>query len=259
MKNYFKRLILICSLFICALLPYSAYAIIDDSPLEKEYVIIVDYDYAQFDVAPIVESGRVLVPVRAIAETLKIAVLWDAKEQKVTLTGENKNIVLTVGEKIAFVDGKTILLDVPARIVNGRTMVPLRFVGESLGKNVYYNSAYNYVDFLAGKQIIWVCSFDLLEEDDYSWEELKKNYIDLGRFCYELKEGALTYRGIKLGDSIEKAKEKYGIPAKHSKNIDGSECISYVSEYIAGSSIAIFLELTFDNNVLIKVVIARSV
>ena len=149
-------------IFVFTILSFSAYA--DDTegfPSEiwgKEYVIFVDNEYVKYDVAPIVENDRVLVPVRAIAETLEMEVSWDAKAQKVTLSGANKIIELIIGKKEASVDGDTVQIDIPARIVNGRTMVPLRFVGESLGKNVYYNGSYSYIDDLAGKKIIWVCT-----------------------------------------------------------------------------------------------------
>ena len=263
MLSNVKWAISILSLSICALFYFNAgaYADNDGFPPEiwgKEYVIFVDNDYVKYDVPPIIESDRVLVPVRAIAETLKMEVYWDNKVQKVVLIGENKSIELIIGKKEALVDGKTVGLEVPARIVNGRTMVPLRFVGESLGKNVYYNGSYSYINELSGKKIIWVCSYDLLNDDDYRWKDLEENYIDLGERHYQLKEGASTYRGIKLGDSIENVKEKYGIPANHYKFDDEREYLLYMSEYIPGSSIAIFLDLNFDNNILIEAVIFMS-
>jgi hypothetical protein len=262
MKGHFKLAISILSLSICILFSFNVGVYADDDfPPEiwsKEYVIFVDNDYVNFDVEPIVESGRVLVPVRAIAETLKMVATWNAKTQKVTLSDGNKIIELIIGKKEAFVDGKAVVLDVPAKIVNGRTMVPLRFIGESLNKNVYYNGSYSYINELAGKKIIWVCTYDLLNDNDYRWEDLEKHYIDLGERNYQLKGDSLTHRGIKLGDGIEYVKEKYGIPANHYKFDDEREYLLYMSEYIPGSSIAIFLYFNFDNKRLVEAVVFLS-
>lgn len=49
-----------------------------------------------------------------------------------------------------FVDGKEIKSDVPAQLVNGRTMVPLRVVGEALGADVAWDGAKNAVIITSG-------------------------------------------------------------------------------------------------------------
>lgn len=91
------------------------------------------------DVAPFVENGRTLVPVRALAERLGFDVTWDQASQKVTLSKWPKTLELTIGSDIAVVNGREVKLDVPARIVNDRTVVPLRFVSEHLGAQVSWN------------------------------------------------------------------------------------------------------------------------
>lgn len=50
--------------------------------------------------------------------------------------GEEPRIVLTIGSPVAFVDGRQVDLDVPPQIVDGRTLVPLRFVAEAFGRRV---------------------------------------------------------------------------------------------------------------------------
>ena len=90
-----------------------------------------------FDAEPFIENGRTMVPVRAIAEALGLNV--DYREGVVTITNptNGKTVVLYVGRAEAEVDGQKVTLDAPARIVPpGRTVVPLRFVGESMGADV---------------------------------------------------------------------------------------------------------------------------
>jgi hypothetical protein len=52
-----------------------------------------------------------------------------------------KIIKLQIGNKIAYVDGNELTLDVPPQIINGRTMVPVRFISEGLGAEVGWDGA----------------------------------------------------------------------------------------------------------------------
>ena len=85
---------------------------------------------------PFIENGRTLVPLRAIFEALSAKVEWDPETQTVTGTRGGAVILLTIGSSTAYKNGEEIRLDTAPRIVNGRTMVPLRFIAESLGAEV---------------------------------------------------------------------------------------------------------------------------
>jgi len=85
---------------------------------------------------PVIIKGRTLVPIRAIIEELGGTVDWDGVERKVTIKFKNKTIELWIDKKIAKVNGTSKELDVPPMILNGRTMLPLRFVTEELGCTV---------------------------------------------------------------------------------------------------------------------------
>jgi len=92
-----------------------------------------------FDVKPFIQEGRTLVPFRALCETLGAQVGWNAETQTITVLKGSKVIEMTIGNNTALVDGKQTTLDVPPSIVDGRTVVPLRFVGESLDTKVSYD------------------------------------------------------------------------------------------------------------------------
>lgn len=94
---------------------------------------------------PVIKNGRTLVPIRSIIEALKGWVQWDSKEKKVTITLSNKKIELWIGKNTAKVNGVETLIDpenyiVTPEIINGRTMLPLRFIAETLGCNVQWNA-----------------------------------------------------------------------------------------------------------------------
>jgi len=92
--------------------------------------------YLAFDQPPVNEQGRVLVPMRAIFESLGAKVLWDQESRTVKGTLGQTTVELTVGDTKALVNGAAKTLDVPAKIINGRTLVPVRFVSESLDASV---------------------------------------------------------------------------------------------------------------------------
>lgn len=104
----------------------------------KDFKVFVDGSKVAFDVPPKVEDGRTLVPVRALTEAMGADVKWDANAKTATITKGEKTIKLTAGSNQASVDGKLITLDVPAKIDEGRVLVPLRFIGENLDKNIGY-------------------------------------------------------------------------------------------------------------------------
>ncbi len=89
------------------------------------------------DVPPVIENGRTLVPVRAIAEDgLGAEVEWNGESRIVTVRGEDVVIVLPIDHPQVFVNGEPMTLDAPAKIIDGRTMVPVRFVSEALKYSV---------------------------------------------------------------------------------------------------------------------------
>lgn len=84
-------------------------------------------------------NGRVLVPLRGVFEQMGAFVQWVPQSQTVTAASGSTNIGLVIGSTTAMVNGKAMTLDVPAQLVNGRTMVPLRFLSEALGAQVLWN------------------------------------------------------------------------------------------------------------------------
>jgi hypothetical protein len=99
-----------------------------------------------FPQAPVIENGRTLVPLRGIFEGLGAVVKWDNGTRSITATKEKTNIYLKIGSKDAKVNGKIVKIDVPAKIINGSTMVPIRFVSESLGAEVSWDAKSNVIN-----------------------------------------------------------------------------------------------------------------
>jgi len=92
------------------------------------------------DVPPFIENGRTLVPFRFIGEALGASVNWIAEEKKAIYELNEVKVEIIIGNKTAYVNGKPVTLEVPPKISNGRTFVPLRFVSEALGASVIWEA-----------------------------------------------------------------------------------------------------------------------
>lgn len=93
----------------------------------------------QSDVSPIIENGRTLVPLRAIANAIGISdsnINWDSSSHTVTINYNNQMIQLPVNSSTVTVNGMAQKIDVPAQIKNSRTMVPIRFISDIFGRQV---------------------------------------------------------------------------------------------------------------------------
>lgn len=101
----------------------------------------IDGRTAQLDVAPLIINNRTMVPVRFIGEAFGASFAWDEATRKVTFQVRGREIVLFIDQKKARVNGSTVTLDTAPVIVNGRTLVPLRFVGEHMGATVDWDGA----------------------------------------------------------------------------------------------------------------------
>ncbi len=86
-------------------------------------------------------DGRVLIPLRAVVEALGAEVIWNAATQTVEGRKGERQFSLPIGSRTATVNRDRVDLDVPAQLIRGNTMVPLRFVAEALGAEVGWNAA----------------------------------------------------------------------------------------------------------------------
>ncbi|MGB9794939.1 stalk domain-containing protein [Caldisericum exile] len=96
------------------------------------------------DSPPVIVEGRTLVPIRPIIEKFGGSISWDGTERKVTIMLGNKTLELWIDKPQARVNGVLTWIDpnntkVTPKIINGRTMLPVRFVSEQLGAKVEWD------------------------------------------------------------------------------------------------------------------------
>ena len=93
--------------------------------------VYIDGEKLECDVNPKNIDERVLVPMRAIFEALGAKVDWNGETRTVTATRGDDVMKITIDSNELFKNDESIALDVPAKIVDDSTLVPVRAVSES--------------------------------------------------------------------------------------------------------------------------------
>lgn len=102
--------------------------------------IFVNGYFVDSDADPVIENGRTLVPVRIISEKLGYKVDWEESTKTVIISNESKNIKFTIGRNTYTDNEIEIPSDVGAKIINNRTMVPIRVIAEAFTQNVIWDN-----------------------------------------------------------------------------------------------------------------------
>ena len=107
---------------------------------ENDISVVVNGNNVTFDQPPVIDNDRTLVPMRAIFEALGAEVEWDGETRTVTSTKGDIKISLAIDSTDMTVGEKTVILDVPAKIISDRTMVPVRAISEAMECKVEWDS-----------------------------------------------------------------------------------------------------------------------
>jgi len=131
-----KKLLRFCIIFafIFVIVGFSNVSLGADIPS-----IYIDGYEIDFDTPPHEMSGRLLVPIRAVAESVGAEVEWDAGLRLASITFGTDRLDLPMDSKIAFFNGVAIPMDVTPLLLHGRLLLPLRFISEWLGLRVDYS------------------------------------------------------------------------------------------------------------------------
>ena len=104
--------------------------------------ITVNDNYISFDNKPYLIDSVTYLPARFFCEAFNAEVDWIDETQTVIITDDKTIISLNIGESIAYVNGNKENLGGYARLINGRTYLPVRFIAESLGGEVLWDNKF---------------------------------------------------------------------------------------------------------------------
>lgn len=109
-------------------------------PISQEVNVVINGTKQSLQPPAVLKGGHTLVPLRGVFETIGANVNWDGAKKTVSIAKGDVKISLKIGEKHAVVNGEKVALSAPAAIMNSSTMVPLRFVSETIGAKVGWDS-----------------------------------------------------------------------------------------------------------------------
>ncbi len=124
----------------------------DITPAEPPYAnVLLDMAPVKSPVRPYVEEGTTMVPLRALGEALGAEIGWDQNERAATYSKGNISLIVKIGEAdIATSDGQAVPMPLPATLLEGNTMVPLRLFSEILDFQVSWDQT--PVQFMSSHQ-----------------------------------------------------------------------------------------------------------
>lgn len=109
------------------------------SKIQESPYVVFDNKLLCYDVSPVIENGYTLVPIRFLFEQMGADVTWNQQTQMATVTQDNTAITFGIDDTNAIVNGSNVSMDIPARLINDKTMVPVRFLSEELGYTVNWD------------------------------------------------------------------------------------------------------------------------
>jgi LAS superfamily LD-carboxypeptidase LdcB len=126
--------------------------------------VVIEGEPVLFKLAPFIDNGRIQVPLRDVFEAVGAEVRWDGKAHSITAEKDSTEIKIIIGGR-AFIDGQEVKLNTPARIIEGYTMVPLRFAAESMDCKVDWNGATETVTISSNTSGTIIKPFSSLYDD----------------------------------------------------------------------------------------------
>ena len=107
--------------------------------------VAIDGEYVEFDVQPQLINDRTMVPLRAIFEALGAEVDWVNETQTVIAAKDDVTVTATIGSTKMYIDDEEKIMDIAPMLLDGRTLVPVRFVAEAFDCDVDWNGINNEV------------------------------------------------------------------------------------------------------------------
>ena len=215
-----RCLTVLLALFVLMLFPTAAYA--------ADIIVTIDGERITFDgQQPVIVDGRTLVPVRGVFEQLGFDVGWDGETRQATLASDSHTVVVTIGNAAFTTNGTSHTLDVPAQIIGGSTMLPLRAVLESVGYYLGWDDSTSTViisakpivaqidnidhqaleDFLSQFTTLFSFGVRFDEDEDYSnmpylvyWDHIRGAFFDYSN--NEISEAPFIRNEVTFADSF---------------------------------------------------------
>jgi len=141
----------LCSLLLSVTLTVSGLFALPASASAPEGGPPVEVDGRKLDVGTLLIDGSTYGPARAIVTSLGAGIRWSPEANAVEATLGGDRVHLFIDAPFATINGEPVKLDKPARVVNGSTYVPVRFLAEAFGRKVVWNADLKQVEIQSPK------------------------------------------------------------------------------------------------------------
>ncbi|KAB2953425.1 copper amine oxidase N-terminal domain-containing protein [Heliorestis acidaminivorans] len=232
--------------------------------LEPEVIVDIDPDgYASYGdkMKALLVNDRAMLPLRDIAEKMGYRTEWHAAEKKIVMKKGNVTVSLVIDSNEAIVNGKPISLDSPAKLIQNKTYVPVRFVSEATNHNVYFSQ--RAVDYGYPAEI-FITFYNMVPDEE--WISIYSDHHNYSYYfcedylypnpCYQsLNSYGKTNRNIGIGSTVEEVRKAYGIPRHNSLDRSQSGTLSYWGPFTPQSGDLNALEFTFENGKVVELIV----
>ena len=135
-----KKLKITAAILLSAVLPCCLISPIFAITENKAFTITLDNKEINLEQPLTIEDGIPFIPFRNFMEEAGASISWDENTKTITCTKDDKTISVTIGASEIDVNGKKIHIEFPAKITEGKTLVPIQVINETLGTVIYYNA-----------------------------------------------------------------------------------------------------------------------
>ncbi len=103
---------------------------------EEVFLNVNGQSLNELTMPPVILNDYTLVPAREVFEKVGAVVSWNSDREEVYVAKGNNLLVLKINSTEAYYNNKTVKMEIPAKLINSKTMIPVRFVSETMGYNV---------------------------------------------------------------------------------------------------------------------------
>ncbi|MCT4507823.1 MAG: copper amine oxidase N-terminal domain-containing protein [Tepidibacter sp.] len=148
-----------------------------------------------FHVEPIREKGTTLVPMRTIFEALGATVTWNSKDKSVSAVKNNINVWLQLNSRTTKINDEEFTLEIAPKVVNGSTLVPIRFVTETFGEDVEWDAKNKRIMYMDSQKHVKPTEKSINEEYNLKISDTKEK---LNLLCQQISSESNTKNIDKL-------------------------------------------------------------
>ena len=212
--NVMKKLL---SLFVSLLIALSSFSY--EVLAEENVNVVLDGKTITFDVPAQIINGRTMVPMRKIFEELGMVVEWFDETQTVIAAKQGVVVEFPIGSTTVFRNTIKQIIDVPAQLVDNRTLVPVRFVSEFTGAEVVWDESTNTA-FINSKdnikQLYWNDTYEY-------WGEIEDEDASGYGALYDKEDGSLRQIGKYINSKIVEGSDFFDDGATFNGNYENGK------------------------------------